>query len=424
MTVYRDKKIWILHHTATPPSLNGFTRPYDFALNLQPLGYKVRVFAASHLHYANYNLIEDHRLFVTKKEKGVHFTFVKTLSSSNNGIKRVFNMFDYYRHVLKVIKGMSKKGNKPGLIIASSPHPLAMLAGIRASKKLKVPCICEVRDFWPEVFFIGGKLKEKSLIGRLLVQGEYWIYKQADAIIFLKEGDYTYLTDKKWDLGQGGKVDLNKCHYINNGVDLKAFDQKVREEVIDDPDLSDDHFKVIYAGAIRPVNNVDNILDAAKHLLDHKTIRFYIYGDGNQVDRLKKRILDEGITNVVFKGYIEKHYIPYVLSQASVNILNYSQSMYNWSRGNSSNKLFEYMAAGKPIISTVKMGYSLIDRYKCGVSSEEDRPENLASAVLQLYGMPKEAYDQMGINGRTGVRDYDYKVLTKKLVTVIESLNR
>ncbi|MCF8018796.1 putative teichuronic acid biosynthesis glycosyltransferase TuaH [Petrocella atlantisensis] len=422
MTDHTDKKIWILHHTATPPSLNGFTRPYDFALNLQPLGYEVEVFAASHLHYANYNLIDDRRLFLTKKEKGVGFTFVKTLSSSDNGIKRIMNMLDYYRNVLKVIKRMSKQGNKPNLIIASSPHPLAMLAGIKASKKLKVPCICEVRDFWPEVFFIGGRLKEKSLIGRLLVKGEYWIYKHADAMIFLKEGDYTYLTDKKWDIEQGGQVDLKKCHYINNGVDLKAFDRRMKEDIIDDPDLEGDHFKVIYAGAIRPVNNVDNILDAAEHLLDHKAIRFYIYGDGNQLDRLKKRAVDEGLTNVVFKGYIEKQYIPYVLSKASVNILNYSQSMYNWSRGNSSNKLFEYMASGKPIISTVKMGYSLIDRYDCGLSLDEDRPENLAKAVLQLYELPKEAYDQMGHNGRMGVRDFDYKALTNKLVSVIESL--
>lgn len=57
-------------------------------------------------------------------------------------------------------------------------------------------------------FFHGRGLKKESLIGRILIKGEHWIYKKADAIIFLKEGDYTYITDNKWDIAQGGDIDL------------------------------------------------------------------------------------------------------------------------------------------------------------------------------------------------------------------------
>ena len=48
-----------------------------------------------------------------------------------------------------------------------------------------------------------------------------------------------------------------------------------------DEDLDQPNFNVIYVGAIRPVNNVGNILDAAKILREHKDIQF-LYGDGNQ----------------------------------------------------------------------------------------------------------------------------------------------
>ena len=81
----------------------------------------------------------------------------------------------------------------------------------------------------------------------------------------------------------------------------------------------------------------------------------------NQKGILEKRIAEEGLTNIKMKGFVNKQFIPYILSKSSVNILNYSNTQYNWSRGNSSNKLFEYMASGKPIISTVKMGYSIIE---------------------------------------------------------------
>ena len=41
------------------------------------------------------------------------------------------------------------------------------------------------------------------------------------------------------------------------------------------------------------------------------------------------------------------------------------------------------MASGKPIISTVRMGYSPIEKYQCGLSLE-DTPECLAKHFKNL----------------------------------------
>ena len=37
--------------------------------------------------------------------------------------------------------------------------------------------------------------------------------------------------------------------------------------------------------------------------------------------------------------------------------------------------------------------------------------------------MPEETYKQMGQNGKIGARDFDYKVLANKLVSIIEGLD-
>ena len=149
---------------------------------------------------------------------------------------------------------------------------------------------------------------------------------------------------------------MKKCYYINNGVDLMAYQKSIEEEKIEDPDLIDNSkFNVTYAGTIRPVNNVGKLLDAAKIIKsrgDYSDIQFLIFGDGVQLEELKERANKERIDTVRFKGYINRQYIPYVLSRSAVNVLNYSQNQYNWSRGNSSNKLFEYMAMEKPVVST------------------------------------------------------------------------
>jgi len=82
------------------------------------------------------------------------------------------------------------------------------------------------------------------------------------------------------------------------------------------------------------------------------------------------------------------------------------------------------MASGKPVISTVKMGYCILDKYKCGLSLEESTPEELAKTILKVHDMSKEQYDKMAINARKGAPDFDIKILTEKLIQVTESVQR
>jgi glycosyltransferase involved in cell wall biosynthesis len=135
---------------------------------------------------------------------------------------------------------------------------------------------------------------------------------------------------------------------------------------------------------------------------------------------LEQRVHDQQLHHVKIKGHVNKQFIPYILSKSSVNILNYSQTQYNWSRGNSSNKLFEYMASAKPIISTVQMGYSIIAKYDCGIELADASAVALAEAIIRIQQMPAEAYEALGRRGRAGATDFDFRVLTDRLEHVIE----
>ena len=203
----------------------------------------------------------------------------------------------------------------------------------------------------------------------------------------------------------------DRCHYINNGVMLQEYEKQMKSEIINDDELLQlNYFNVVYTGIIRPVNNVGNLLDCALLLKDYPNIRFLIYGDGSELKSLKERIKKDNLNNVRLKGFVEKKYIPYILSKSSVNILNYSQNQFNWSRGNSSNKLFEYMASGKPIISTVKMGYSIINKYNCGFEIEKCTAKDLADAILKIYHMSKIEYEKISQNAKIGAKDFDFNI--------------
>ncbi len=415
------KNVWLWNHYATGMALNKAGRHYWFAENLLKQGYNPTIFCANTYHNKNKPINLNGKKYTTKMVDDIPFVYVKAKDYAANGIDRVLNMTSFYRNLFPVAKEYAQIHGKPNVIIASSVHPLTMVAGVKMAKKFGIPCICEVRDLWPEAIFAFNKARENSLLGKALIKGEHWIYKNADAMVFTKEGDVDYIVERSWDIGQGGDIDLNKCHYINNGLDLKVFQKLADGNNFKDPDVDSNKFNVVYTGAIRPVNNVGNILDAAKLLKDEDDIQFLIYGSGTQEEKLCKRLIDEKISNVKLKGRVDKNCIPSILSKSSLNLLNYSNN-YNWSRGNSSNKLFEYMASGKPIISTVKMGYCILDKYKCGLSLEENTPEELAKAILEIKNMPKEQCETMGKNAQEGAKDFDFGVLTVKLIDVIESV--
>ena len=420
-------KIWLMNHYASQMFYDKAGRHYWFAKNLKLRGNDVTVFCANtFLNRAGCVDTEGQRYkTIVEDSIGVPFVFVRTKPSVGNGIDRVLNMSFFYWNLIPSAKSYAKKYGKPDVIIASSVHPLTMVAGIKIGKILKVPCICEIRDLWPEAIFSFGKAREDSLLGRILVKGEHWIYKNADALIFTKEGDTDYLKERNWTTGQGGDIELKKCHYINNGIDIENFDKNMRENILEDSDLKDTaKFIFTYAGVIRPVNNVGNILDAAKLVKDkgYKDICFLIYGDGMQKAELEQRCIDEDIDNVKMKGFVDRKYIPFILSKSSVNMLNYSQNQYNWTRGNSSNKLFEYMASGKPVLSTVKMGYSIIEKYQCGVELGDDSAEKLAEEIISIYKLSKTEKERIGDNARRGATDFDFKILTNKLEDVINEV--
>ncbi|MHC8514309.1 glycosyltransferase [Sporosarcina sp. ITBMC105] len=179
-------------------------------------------------------------------------------------------------------------------------------------------------------------------------------------------------------------------------------------------------FKVIYTGSIRLANNVETIVNAAQKIkeLGNEKIKFLIYGEGPDRAILEEKCKENNINNVIFKGQIHKKYIPYVLSRGNLNILHYKQSN-TWKYGGSQNKLAEYIASGKPILSTIDMNYNLISQYNCGITTKDASPERLAEGVLYFHDMTKDKYESYCENTLNAANDLDYKTLTMKLENIL-----
>ena len=355
-------------------------------------------------------------------ETDTPFVFVKVRPYTGNGKGRILNMIDFYRNVKVAAKQYAQKYGKPDIILASSVHPLTCIAGIQLAKHFGVKCICEVRDLWPEAIVTYSKrIKKNGLIAKIMYAGEKWIYKKAAAVIFTQKGGPDYVRKHKRDDAHGGQKKKKNLFHINNGVDLEAFDQNVNDYPYEDEDLDNSEiYKVLYAGSIRRINNLGIILDAAK-LITNPKIKFIIFGSGDELETLKKRVVDEKIENVVFKGRVDKYYIPAIDSKADLNLVHWEMSPL-LRVGESYNKAFEYFAAGKPVFYTIRPGYSIVEKYNCGRITKGFSPKEIAEGIQKMYELSDPEKKQLEQNARRAAEDYSFIVLTNKLISIIEEV--
>ncbi len=417
------KTVWLMNHYASHMLFDKGGRHYFFAKFLDIAGYKPVVFCANIMNNrTEERCIETEDLWAVKEAEEIHtpFVYVKARKYKGNGKQRVFNMIDFFFNVKKAAVEYAEKNGKPDVIIASSVHPLTMVAGIQLAKKFGVKCICEVRDLWPEaIVAYSKKITRNSIPAKIMYAGEKWIYKKAAAVIFTQEGGPDYVCEHGWDKKHGGPIDNDKLFHINNGVDLEAFDENLinfpyADEDLDNPEL----FKVVYCGSIRRINNLGLIVDAAKLITDPK-VKFVIFGDGDELETLKKRVVDEEIANVVFKGRVNKQYIPSIDSKADLNVVHWEMNPL-LRVGESYNKSFEYFAAGKPVFYTVRPGYSIVEKYGCGRLTEGFEPKDIAAGIQAMAEMSEEEKVEMAKNARKTAEVYDFKNLTKMLMGIIE----
>lgn len=414
------KKVWVLNHYAGDTFFDKGGRHYSFAKYLRKAGYELTIFCCNAVHGKPEYYFDFDGLWQKHKENDidVDYVFVNARVYSGNGKQRILNMIDFYNNVKKTARIYSKKYGNPDIILASSVHPLTLVAGIQIAKKYGIKCISEVRDLWPESIVEYGSMSKNNPIVKILYAGERWIYKKSNALIFTMEGGRDYIVDMGWDTEHGGPVDLSKVYHINNGIELEEFDYNCEHYTLNDTDLNaSDNFKIIYCGSIRKANNLGLLLDVAKHI--DGNVQFLIWGAGEQIDILSKRLVVEKITNVHFKGKVPKQYIPYINSKANLTVLNYEMHDI-WKYGGSQNKLFEYFASGTPIMTNIQMGYDLIERYDCGFHVDYSNIDSVVRLLEHLSSMDKEEYKLFCLNARRAAEDYDFKKLTDKLMQVID----
>lgn len=386
-------------------------RHYYLAREWVKLNHSVSIIAGSfsHLHSKSPVLSQSHKEEVID---GIRYLWLKTPKYQGNGFSRVINML-VFSLLLFIKKTLIVGSQKPAIVIASSPHPFVIFGAWKIAREAKAKLFFEVRDLWPLTLIEIGGISRLHPFIKCMEWTEKFSYRVSDHVVSLLPKADLYM--------QGKGMGKNKFSYIPNGIDISEWRDGNKSSVgihqieVLDKLKKGGNFILGYVGAHGIANALDNLIEAAPFIQSYP-IRIVLIGQGTEKEPLQKRVINMGLTNVIFLPPVTKHLIPAVLEKVDAFYIGWQkQSLYRF--GISPNKLMDYMMAGKPIIHAVQAGNDMVAESGCGLSIMPDNPQAVSDSIVTLMHMTPDERNSMGIKGTEYVKTYhDYRVLAKRFL--------
>lgn len=302
--------------------------------------------------------------------------------NTNVSLQRIWNHYAYARALR--VEG-EKCHSRPDVIIASLPPLLAANMALVLANRFGAKGIIDVQDIWPEAFEVAfpGRLKPVvQMVSLPLKRFADRVYDKADGVTAVSQTFLQRTLSVSKDKGKGIMVPL--------GVDLNLYRHCLGQPVGDVPYIKHDQseFWAVYIGTIGKSYDVKTILEAAGRLgHTYPNIKFFIAGDGPDLSEMRLYAESSGLRNTTFTGLLSYLHLTHLLSQCDVGL----NAIVASSRTSLPNKVFDYMAAGLPMINSVngELG-DLLRTEQFGVQYEAGNTGSLAQAILELHGNPQQ----------------------------------
>lgn len=200
-----------------------------------------------------------------------------------------------------------------------------------------------------------------------------------------------------------------------DGVDLRQHQTATREAARAQLKLDADVSLVVYTGNLFAWKGVDTLVEAARHVPRARVMLV-----GGTHDNVARLALSAG-PNVQLTGYRPPAEVPLWLAAADVLVLPNSAKAAISARYTSPLKLFEYMAAQRPIVASDLP--SLRDVLQPNVNAvlvPPDDAEALAAGIRTVLAQPALA-GQLAARAAADVLDYTWLARARAILAFAES---
>ncbi len=298
------------------------------------------------------------------------------------------------------------------IVWGTSPPLFQVVTAWLIARIKKAPFLFEVRDLWPAFAIQVGVLKNPILI-RLSEWLERMLIKHADCVVVNSPGFIEHVQER------GAK----RVECIPNGADPQLFDPMKNGGQLRDHYALKGKFVVLYAGAHGISNDLGTVLNAANLLKEERDIRVVLVGDGKEKAALIQQANQMGLSNVLFLDSVKKIEMPEMLAMADACLailkpIPLYGTVYP-------NKVFDYMAAGRPVILAMEgVIKELVRQEQAGLAVTPGNAHEIAQAILTLKAHP-ELGKSMGMNGRRLIEtQFNRQIIAQQFLQVLQDCQK
>lgn len=301
---------------------------------------------------------------------------------------------------------------RPDVVIATSPHIFAAIAGWIVSRIHRRPFVFEVRDLWPDSIVAVGAMKEGRAVN-LVRRVERFLYRHSDLIVTVTHATRDVL------IARG--VDASKVIVVTNGADTAKLTPGCEPPSLREKLGVEDKIVVSYIGTVGMAHGLQLILDAADECLTRvPEAQFVVVGSGAEREELQQQADHRKLRNVLFVGRVSHAEIIdyWHLSDLTLVLLKNTPLF----RTVLPSKVFEALATGTPIITNVRGELEqLLEPLGAAEIIEPDSVEALVNAIGELARDPARRRS-LAENAAAGGKRYDRTALADRMLEALQRL--
>jgi glycosyltransferase involved in cell wall biosynthesis len=245
------------------------------------------------------------------------------------------------------------------------------------------------------------RLKSDSLFNHIFVffikRAEKLATRYSEKVISVAPKIRLYLTENF-------NCPSEKIKVISNGVNTEIFrpihDSPLLAQWKDRLGIKPKDTVIAYVGNLAPWQGIDDLIEIAFRLLSkNKDLKFLFVGEGPLKPLLIREVLNSGYEgDIVFTGMLDHEDIPFVINLADICVAPLRVTT------GSPIKVFEYMACGKPVVTTRIEGLEFIEAEGAGRLTAPEDIMGLERALNELIEEPRKRTD-MGQKGMQIARE-------------------
>ncbi len=191
-------------------------------------------------------------------------------------------------------------------------------------------------------------------------------------------------------------------------------------ELSNDIKWEDKKDEVCYVGGIAEMRGIKEVVKSMKYTKDTKLNLVGAFSEKGV--ELEVRAYD-GWKNVNELGFLDREEVAEVMSASKAGLVTFYPLPNHIDA--QPNKMFEYMSAELPIItSNFPLWKEIVEGNSCGICVNPLDPKEIAEAINYIISNPKEA-EQMGMNGKKSVLEkYNWSIEEQKLFKLYKELEQ